>query len=1056
MRKLIEFFTRYPIWANSLILLACCIGGVSYLSMNKSFFPERPTKDIYIDVVNLGTSPEEMEESVTLKVEEALKGIPGIDEITSSTSENTAQIHVLMKNNYDIDELLTDVKNAVDQISSFPDNAEKPKVYKKKSIGQCIGLALHGDMDLKELKKIAEQIEDDLLNTGFISQVDIRGLPDQEIAVEVNEETLRQYNITISEIADVIRKNNKDITAGSIKTTQEELLIRARLKQNYASEIQKIVLRTTQSGEYITLGDVAEVKEIFAETPNKSLFNSEPTVSIHVSKLPEEDILKITDYTKEYQEKFNSENDFVKLDITYDMSIPLKERITILQNNGVTGLILVVLVLGIFLNFRISFWVATGIPVSFIAMFAIGKAANITINQISLFGMILVIGILVDDGIVISENIYTHLKKGKSPLRAAIDGTVEVFPAVFTSVLTTITVFSAFFFLEGGIGETILEMGIVVIACLGISLLEAALILPSHLNSHKIVEEHPIREKFNAKIDYFKEHIYGRYIRFSLRWRWVTVVILIGFVMTVFGLMGGGYIKTAFFPFIDSNNMDVEIVLKPGTNEDLTERILLEIAEKVKATNKELTEAREDKTDVIESYEISVGSNSMANGGHAGMVKLRLMDGEKRKLESFKIGNVIAEKIGVIPDADMLTIGGKVHFGKPVSIRFLSKNSAELEAVKNEFKKALSEIPELKDITDNNEVGKREITLTLNEKAFFLGLNHESVLNQIRQAFYGQEAQRLQIGSDEVKIWVRFPREGRNKITQLEDLRIRTAEGNLVPLTEIAQFEIKRGIVKIQHYNGYKEILVEASQKDPNSPLGAINDEINDVIVPNILAKHPEVRTTFGGQAKDHLKFVASAKKVLPIIFLIMFITIALTFRSYSQPVLVLLLIVPGICGAYLGHMIEGINVVIMSHFGSIALAGVVINDAVVFIDKYNQNLQEGMKVQDAAVDAGVSRFRAIILTSITTIAGLYPLIWEKSIQAQFLIPMAVTVAYGVLFGTIFILLFMPSMLLTLNDIKYLKSWFWVGKRPIREKLEPAVQELSDIKEVETSYENQN
>lgn len=900
------------------------------------------------------------------------------------------------------------------------------------------------------MKKFADRIEDDFLASGIMSQVTVNGIPSLEISVEISENTLRQYGLSINEIANIIRLNNRDVSGGSIKTSEEELLIRSRYKANQAENVEKIVLRTNPNGSFITIGDVANVKERFAETPNQTFYNGENSVGVRVMKLPEEDLLEITDYVYNYIENFNEANSQIQLDITFDTSTMLKERLGLLTTNGAMGLFLVVIVLGIFLNFRLSFWVAIGIPISFLGMLAMGNALEITINQMSLFGMILVIGILVDDGIVISENIFDHMQRGKSTFRATVDGTMEVFPAVFTSVMTTIVVFCTFFFLEGMLGEFVIEMGIVVIACLGFSLVEAAFVLPSHLNNPKINSEpNKLRKKFEQGLDKVRYHYYGKYIDFTLKWRWVFCSILLFFIFTMFGLLSGGYIKTAFFPFIDSNDIEAQIVLKPGTNENITEQLLRNINVKVWEANKEISKERKDQKDVILSTEINVGANDLASGGHAGNIKIRLLDGEVRNMESFKIANIIKEKIGSIPEAESFVVGGRRSFGKPVSIRFLSNNVEQLSAIKEDFKATLSEFSALKDITDNDEIGKREIEIRLKEKAYLLGLNNNDITSQIRQNIYGQEAQRLQVGSDEVRVWVRYPKDDRVNINQLEDLTIRTADNNLIPLRELADFSITRGIVKINHYNGFRESLIEAEQTDPNEALGPITEEINEKILPDLLQKYPDVKIAFSGQAKDNEKLFGSIMKVVPIVLLIVFLLIALTFRSFLQTIVVLFLIIPGICGSFLGHSIEGINIVIMSHLGSVALGGVIINDAVVFIDKFNSNIREGMSVYVAAHKAGTSRFRAIILTSITTVAGLYPLIFEQSLQAQFLIPMAVTVAYGVLIGTLIILGFLPALLLTLNDFRYIISWFWTGKKPTREEVEPAYKEIKRLDEID-------
>lgn len=1074
MRGIIHFFVKHPIWANALIFFTILTGFISFLNLQRSFFPERRIKDVYVEVAYPGASPDEMQEGITIKVEEALKGIAGIEEVNSTSRENMASIHVVGMKGYDIDDILTDVKNAVDQISSFPDGAEKPNVYKKKPLDPTINLSLHGERSLMELKREAEKIEDDFLNSGHISQISILGLPELEFSIEVSEHNLQKYGLTFAEIRNAIASNNIDISAGEIKSPNEELIIRARSRDKTTEHLKNIAVRANTAGKIIKVKDIADVHFQFAETPNKTLYNGQQSVSINVSKLPEEDIIFITDYIKSFVSNFNDKHDDMSIHVVYDRSVALNQRIDLLTSNGITGLILVLVTLGIFLNGRLAFWVAAGIPISFLGMMILANITGITINQITLFGMILVIGILVDDGIVIAENIYSHTEKGKSPVNAAIDGTMEVLPSVFTSVTTTILAFSVFFFLEGNIGEFISEMAIVVIGCLAFSLIEAALILPAHLNFRKrsyreksaftIMAEDigkwvgggkvSIRSRINNGINYVRYTLYGTALTWLMAWRWAAFSLLVFFILVISGMRAGGIISFSFFPDIDSNNLTVSLELTPGVREGRTEFLLAGVEEHVWGINKTLKE--EYGRDIIVSTRLSIGNAESCSGGHCGTLEIELEDGENRPISSAAVAQRIRERTGNIKEAQNFTVGSRQFFGKPVSVRLLSQDKGQLEKAVYAFKDSLRAMSSLNDITDNNLAGKREVILHLKPKAFILGLDYNTVMQQVRSGFFGSEAQRIIVGTDEVKIWVRYPLESRSSIGDLENLRIRTPEGGAYPLHHIADYHIERGVVDIKHYNGKQVIQVEAALRDADEPSGPINDKIGNEILPAITATFPDVSFTYGGQKEDNEKLQASIKKIVPILLMAIFLIITLTFRSVGQPFLVLLMIVPAIFAAQLGHWIENKPVVTMSSFGMIALAGVIINDAVVFTEKFNQNLRAGMTVKEAVYDAGVSRFRAIMLTSITTVVGLYPLIFEKSIQAQFLIPMAITVAYGVLFGTLFILIFYPAILMMANDVRRVLRWFkrlfrmnllwlWNGEKeniwPSREEVEPAVKE---------------
>lgn len=1062
MRSLVEFFVRYRIWSNALLILIVLFGFVGFQTMNKSFFPETESRTILIQVVYPGASPQEMEEGVVLKVEESLKGIEGVDEILSVSQENLATVTVNGVRGYDVEELLQDVKNSVDRINSFPVDAEKPVVYIRKNTDRVMAMVLQGEVDLLTLKKQTELIEDEFLASGIMSQVSINGYPDREISIEISESDLNRYSLTFSQVANAIRINNTDITGGSIKTNEEELLIRANAKSYDAEGIGAIVIRSNPDGSLLRVRDVATNLEAqFADVPNKTLFNGQNAVTIRVQKLVTEDILEITDWLRDYVKDFNQSHSNMQLIITSDRSEGLMQRLNLLIENGLIGLLLVLVALGLFLSLRLSFWVAWGIPFSFLGMFFVASLAGVTINMISLFGMILVIGILVDDGIVVGENIYSHIEKGKSPARAAIDGSMEVLPAVFTSVSTTILFFGTFFFLQGRIGEFILEMAIVVIACLAFSLVECTFILPAHLG-HKqsrswlmklFYSLFPKVEKMKAPkfawrryvenaIDFLRIKMYGSLLRLTIRYRYIAIAFSLSLFIITLGLMNGGYIGQTFFPFIDSDQTTINLALKPGTRENVTESYLEKIQEKVWELNQEMRQEFSLEDSLIVSTRLDIGSGGGESGGHAGTLEVSFLRDEGRILDSGELEKRIREKMPRIAEAEKFTVGGRRIFGKPVSISLVGRNLSELEAAKEDLKDSLRAFSALKDITDNNVAGKREIKIELKPDAYVLGLSHGEIARQVRQGFFGEEAQRLQIGKDEVKVWVRYPEKDRVTVGNLDQMKIKTLTGQEYPFSKVASYKIERDIVAINHYNGAREIKIEADLADQNTPVPPILEDVKSRVIPAILGQYAGVKIVYSGQEKESQEFGASARTALSVVFLLVILVISLTFRSLPQAITVLLMIPLGIMGAAWGHGIEGKPLSILSSYGLLALSGIVINDAVVLVAKYNRLLKEGVKLKEAAWQAGVSRFRAILLTSVTTVAGLYPLILAKSRQAQFLIPMAISVAYGVLIGTFFILTVFPPLLVVLNDIRVFLVWFFTGKVPEREIHEPSVKEL--------------
>lgn len=1064
MRQLIEHFIKYPIWANAIIFLVVVGGIISAFTIKKSFFPEIEPNYVFVQVAYPGASPEEMEEGVVLKVEQALQGIQGIEEVTSTASENTASITVEVNDDYDLEIVLADVKNAVDRINSFPESAEKPVVYSQKPRSDVIDMILVGEVNLNTLKRYAEGIEDDLLASGDISEISITGFPDREISIEVAEETLIRYGLTFDQVGNAVRLNNRDISSGSVKSPEEEVLIRSRAKRTDAKGIGNIIVRTNDDGSILRLKDVAEIKEQFADVPNKTLYNGQLAVTLNISKFPEDDILEITEYVKAYTKEFNENNQTVQIVLDNDRSDYLLARLNILQENGIMGLTLVLIFLGMFLSLRLSFWVAFGIPFSFLGMLIIATMMGVTINIMSLFGMILVVGILVDDGIVVGENMFSHFEKGKTPLHASIDGTLEVLPAVFTGVTTTMVAFSAFFFMEGRFGSFVVELAIVVILCLAFSLIECTFILPPHIaHSGALTRKAPsgFRKWFDVWFRFFRDKVYGRMLVWIVRYRYITLAAALFLSMVMVGLVQGQYLRLTFFPsFSRSDNIDIGLTLDPGTREFRTEAILKDIERKVWAFSEQQSEERKDGRDLVVSTRLSIGSSSTGrggggeSGGHTGRLRVELLPEEVRGVSKFVITRQLSQMIGEVPEAKELTIGNSSFFGKPVSLSMKSRNLEELEGAKNMVKTALSQRPDLKDITDSNIPGKREVNIQLKPLAYVLGLTHNDITRQIRQGFFGEEVQRLQIGQDEVRVWLRYPPENRKSLGEMEAIKIKTEDGREFPLTDLIEYDIERGIVAIKHLNRARESRIEAEMADQSEPVQPVLAELRENLVPKVREAYPGVSISFEGQARQGERFSGSFVIAAPLILMGIYILISLAFRSFLQSGLIILMIPLGILGAFIGHYIEGKPVSILSSYGIVALSGVIVNDAVVFLDKFNRLMKSGHTVAMAIFYAGKARYRPIILTSLTTVVGLFPLIRDTSSTAQFLVPMAIAIAYGVLIGTFFILTVFPALVVATNDLRLMvesgKRFVWSARTdfPSRMEVETAVREEKKLEEL--------
>ncbi len=1050
MSKIISFFVRYKIWTNVIMFSVFGFGLIFLLQMRSSLFPEAEPDIITIQVVYPGTSPEEVEEGIILKIEENLDGLPGIDQITSTSSENLGVITVQITKDASLDKMLNDVKNAVDRINSFPQDAEKPVIFEQKFRSRSLSIVLSGQTDLYNLKYIVDNFREELLAEEEISQVDIAGLPRLEFSIEISESNLRRYQLTFEDIRKAVAGANINITGGKLDTQSEEILIRAYGRGYLAKDLYNIPIRGNTDGTIIHLSDIANVVEKWEDSPDKTYYNGRNAVILNIDQAEGEDIIAISEKAAKLIKKFNESHSQISATVVDDRTVILQQRLDLLVRNGLFGLILVIVALGFFLNIRLSFWVSIGIPFSFAGMFIIVSMVGITINLMSLFGMIIVVGILVDDAIVVAENIYAHYERGKTAIEAAKIGTSEVLAPVFTSVMTTILAFLPFFFLDGAMAKFMWQLALVISAALIFSLIEAFIILPSHLVHSKGLHSHKtdsaIRKKIENGISYFTNKIYATALRYTLKHKWITLITPISLILITWGLLKGGFIGQTIFPFIDGDSFPVNISLKPGSQEADTDSLLASIERTAFELNKELKAQRADGENVIIGIRRDIGRNGLGdNGSHAGMLTIQLLDGETRDMDSYVISNQLREKVGPLPQVQKASFGRTSMFGKPVSISLLGNDIDQLNRARDLLVSELQKFSTLRDITDSNQEGRRELKIELKPRAYALGLTLNDIVMQVRQGFFGQEIQRIQRGKDEIRVWVRYRPEERSSLGNLDQMRIRTKSGEY-PFSEIASYSIERGISVINHLNRRREIKVEASLISEHIDLPPILDEINEITIPMVLAQVQGVSVSYEGQSRDQQKFQKSLKKTFPIALLAMFIIVTLVFRSYMQAGIVFSLIPLGILGAVWGHGIQGIQLSMLSMFGIIALSGIVINDSIVLIDQINRNLRNKQKIMDAVFNAGISRLRPVLLTSITTAFGLGPLILETSRQAQFLIPMAISVAYGLIFGTVILLIVLPVEFLALNKIRY-----WIAKLQDKENVtyesvEPAYKEVLENK----------
>lgn len=1066
MKKVINYFIKYHVAVNVVILAFLLFGVLGVSSLKSSFFPLNESHIVQISVAYPGASPQEIEEGVVLKIEDNLKGLAGVERVTSVSRENSGSITVEVEKERDIDFMLLQVKNAVDRVPSFPSGMEPLVVSKQEQIRSTINFALSGEnIPLLTLKKIARQVENDIRAMEGISQIEITGYPEEEIEIAVEENKLLAYKLSFTTVAQAVAKANIIVTGGRLKTEAEEFLIRANNKSYYADELNQIVVASQADGTLIHLGDIAEVRDRFSETPNASFINGNLAVNVRISSTNTEDLLSTADKIKAYIKTFNAGRDNLQIEILNDQSILLKQRTNLLVENALQGMLLVLVFLSLFLNTRLAFWVAFGLPIAFLGMFIFAPIFNVTINILSLFGMIIVIGILVDDGIVIAENIYQHYERGKSPFRAALDGVLEVIPPVVSAIITTVLAFSLFLFLDSRIGEFFGEVSIVVILTLVVSLVEALIILPAHLAHSKALSKQRkepktliaksfaqlrvINEFGDRMMQYMRDKIYTPVFEFTLNNRLLTMSLFIAALFLTIGSIGGGVVRTSFFPSIASDRVQVTLTMPNGTNEKITDSIISLIEEKSKIVEQELNEkylSETGKTLFVNRIK------TLGNGSSRASLTLNMLPGEERPdiIRASMVSSRLAELVGPVIGAESLVFGSGNNFGgSPVSVSLLSNNIEELKAAKAELKQILLSNDLLKDVTDNDPAGIKEITIQLKDNGYALGLDLQYIIGQVRSGFFGVQAQRFQRGQDEIRIWVRYKKEDRSSITQLEDMKISLPNGERVPLKEIADYTVERGEVLINHLDGRREIQVSADLKNPQDTSATdIMLDLQQNIIPQIQAKYPTISPSYEGQNREASKLSASlASAGIPILILI-YMTIAFTFRSFSQPVLLILLVPLSITGVAWGHWIHNFPLNILSILGIIALIGIMVNDGLVLIGRFNNNLRQGMSFDSALINAGKSRFRAIFLTSVTTVAGLGPLLLEKSRQAQFLKPMAISVSYGIAFATLLTLIVLPIFLSFSNQIKVYLKWLSSGDFPTKEAVERALTELKDEKKM--------
>ncbi len=1047
MRALVKYFIEHPTIVNLCLFLLLGLGLLQFSQTQTTNFPKQRIRFIVISVPYPGASPSEVESGITVKIEENLEGIQGIDRVTSSSRDNLASLTVELTETSDANEVLAEVKNAVDKVNNFPERSEPPVVEKVDVKDLALAFGIVGDVPLAVKKDYADRIENDLMTKPGISDIEVSGLPVEEIEIQVRENDLLQYNLTFAEIARAVRAANLENYGGEIKTKKQNITVKADNKGYYAKELQTIIIKADPQGNVVRLRDVADVVDRFADEAEARYLSEEQIVSMTVYTMPDENILENAATAREYLEEFNATHSNLQLKVLEDGTTNVTDRINSMLNNGIVGIILVLIVLALFLDRYLAFWVAVKIPIAIIGMFILAPIQDMTINVVSLFGFILVLGILVDDGVVIGENIYQWAKeKGAPPLKAALEGTMEMVTPVVLSLTTTAVAFSLFFFLPTQAGEFFGEMGFVVVAVLIVAMIESFFFLPAHLaHSKGLRADHKpskIERAFENFLKYIRNKIYMPvYDRMVVGNRWIapfTVLLFIGFFAGAIALMATGKVGFTFFPNLDDNAVFNELTLKPGTPVEVTQARLQEMEKAVWEVNEEYTAQREDGRDVIRFVELITGPQP-----NQGSLKVTFLGGEQRNVSSFELSNRMRELSPKFPEAEDLIFGigaTTAVFGKPISIALYSRDLEDLRATVAELKEKMNARNDIKDISDSDELGVQEAVLRLKPEAELLGLSLAQIMAQVRAGFFGEEVQSLQRDEDEVKIWVRYPRTERSRREQLLDMRISDGRGNSYILSDLVDIEQRTSSLSINHLEGRREIRVEANVANENVSAPQVISEIETKYLPPILEQYPSVDYSVEGQNRDSFKIISAIQVIGPIILLFIFALIVLNCNSFSQAVIVFALFPFALIGVVIGHFIQGEALNIFSFIGTIALIGIFVNNSLVFISTLNQRLRNGDTWQHALRETANTRFRPILLTTITTVAGLAPLIASSSLGAQFLKGPAIAIAYGLSFGLLNVLILLPTFLHLFNGARVVAYNLTHKEKARPEQVEPAVQ----------------
>ena len=1058
MQGLIRWFAHNAVAANLLMGILVMAGMLTLPTIHLEEFPNIDIDAISITVPYLGAAPIEVEEAVCIRIEEAILGSEGIDTIKATAYEGRCVVIVELVSGVDKGRVLNDIKGKVDAIDAFPGETEKAITNEVTITATVLQIAISGDTDERSLRVLGQRMRDDIAGLPGVSQAQLLFARPYEISIEVSEHTLRRYGLTLEQVGEAIKQGSHDVPGGTLRTEGGEILLRTRGQAYRGAEFEDIVVLTRQDGTTVSLGEIANVVDGFKDTDLRAHFDGNPAVVIRVARVGEEDVLDIAAQVKDYVARTQRDvPEGIYLTIWQDESQDLVDRLDALTKNARSGLILVLLVLTLFLRFRLALWVAAGIPVALLGTVALFPLFSISISTISVMAFILVMGILVDDAIVIGERVYAHEQMGKDQLTAAIDGAQEVSIPVVFGVLTTMATFIPIMNIPGPMGSFFGVLGIVVIIALFFSIIESQLILPSHLAHRKTERQQgqgsalldrwlALQDKISSSLQHLASDYYFPAVSRAIEWRYLTLAVAIGILLITAAMLMSGRIVFQFFPSVQGNRLYATLTMPEGTPIEQTERAVKRMEAAVSLLRAELdAELEPGSPSRIKHVLALVGSHipkgSVGGGGtlqsNIAEIGIELnLPPDYDGVSTGEFANRWRDLTGSIPDAVELGFTAEAFsVGKAIDIELRGSDFEMLRSAATELRDRLQQYAGVQDLTDTFRAGKQEVQLELLPEARTLGLTVNNLGQQVRHAFYGYEAQRIQRGKDDIRVMVRYPADERRSLGDLENMRIRTPDGVEVPFAGVARYQLGRGYTTIKRVDGRRVVRVIADiDRNVNTP-EAVLAALLSTDLPDILKRHPGVSYALAGEAEERAKSMGGLMTYAVLALFVIYALLAIPLQSYLQPLVIMSVIPFGMVGAIFGHWVMGLDLVFFSLLGIVALSGVVVNSSLVLVDYINRQRLRGGDLYWAVSHAGSVRFRPILLTSVTTFVGLAPMMALSNMSTIMFVPMATSLAFGVLIGTLITLFLVPSLYLILEDILIL-----TGQRPKRTGIQQSSQ----------------